>query len=114
MTAARVQFEIHKGITFGPVVIYVQGEGGSTIDLTDWAVHAQARRASKSPVAFTLPLAITDASAGQISFTLTDEQTAALPAGTYLYDVILGRPDGSRLGPVIAGPINVNSLITIV
>lgn len=112
MTPASLQLQVTKGITFGPVLIHCKGAGGTPLNLTGYTVHAQARTSPSASLAFSLPATITDAAAGTITLAWTDEQTAALPPGGFAWDLVLGTPTGERIGPILAGSINIIPIIT--
>ncbi|MFA7302071.1 MAG: hypothetical protein WC069_07200, partial [Candidatus Shapirobacteria bacterium] len=97
MTPAALNLTIIKGITFGPVLITCKDSGGAAVNLTGWSVTADARQSPSKAVAFSLAPQITDAAAGQITVGFSDEQTNALPAGTFRWDLVLERPTGERL-----------------
>ena len=62
-------------------------------DLTGYIIASQARRSAKdtSP-AITFTCTISDATSGKIKLALTNTQTAAIPAGSYKYDVEATEP----------------------
>jgi hypothetical protein len=112
MTPAPLNLTIRKGITFGPVLITCRDSSGAFVDLTGWVVSAHARKSATSDLAFSLEPQITEPLSGGITIAFTDEQTQALPAGSFKWDMVLERPTGERLGPYIAGTLSVNPIIT--
>ncbi len=109
MTPATLNLKIYHGITFGPVVITCSDDDEVAVDLTNWLVYAEARIDFRTPM-FDLAPTVTDATAGEITLALTDEQTAALPVGNFRWDLILENPAGERLGPYIAGTCIVQAI----
>ena len=54
---------------------------------------------------------VLDASAGKLTITITDEQTAALPAGVCFYDLILEQTGGAK-HVLLAGSVTVEQGVT--
>lgn len=112
MTPARLDLHISKGITFGPVLVTCKDASGNPRNLTGWSVFADARQSLTGGVAFSLAPQIVGGAGGQVSMSFTPEQTAALRAGTYRWDLVLRNPGGDRLGPYLAGKVAVDQLNT--
>lgn len=84
----RHNITIDQGATY-QLAMTLQ-HNGSVLDLTGATLRGQLRTdyADAAPAA-SFAATIIDAAAGQASLLLTAEQTAALPAGLYVYDVEL-------------------------
>jgi hypothetical protein len=54
---------------------------------------------------------VLDAAAGKLTITITDEQTAALPAGVCYYDLIIEQDDDSK-HVLLAGTVTVEQGVT--
>ena len=54
---------------------------------------------------------VLDAAAGKLTITITDEQTAALPAGVCYYDLIIEQDDNSK-HVLLAGTVTVEQGVT--
>jgi hypothetical protein len=109
MIAAELDLTIHKGTTFYRSFIW-KDEAGTPINMTGWSVEADVRKTTSSALAFTLGASITDASGGEFEFDISDEDTKALQAGTYYYDVIFDKGDGTRTEPVMSGSVTVTGI----
>lgn len=115
MTPATLNLTIYRGITFGPIVITCKDSDGVVVDLTGYSVFADARKDPlnvNTPIAFSLDPEITDADAGEITMTFTDEQAETKPLGKFGWDLVLQNPAGERLGPFIVGKVTVKLLNT--
>ena len=112
MTPATLNLTIDKGVTWGPLVITCKDADGVVVDLTGWTAYADARVNTFLPVVFSLSPVVSDAAAGKITFSMTDEQTNVLPDGACQYDMVLQNPAGERLGPYLTGTIQVNRIFT--
>ena len=94
---------INTGTDFEQVFTLASSSGNSALDLNGYtgeaklAKHAGAAEANK--VAFAVSFVVPND--GIISIRLTDEQTATLNEGRYVYDVVLD--DGSRKTRVVEG-----------
>lgn len=112
MIPAKLDLSITRGITFGPLTLVAQESSvGPVVNLTGYTVFGDVRLDLQASVAFSLPLTITNAAAGEITLTYTDEQTMALPLGVYSWDMALS-VGGVRLGPFLAGRVTVADINT--
>jgi hypothetical protein len=81
-------------------------------NLSDYTATAQLRRSPTSTTAVDFSTSISSpATSGKVVISLTDEQTAALKPGRWLYDVVIESDSGSRFR-AIEGVITVNPSIT--
>jgi hypothetical protein len=114
MTPGTFNFIIDRGVKFGPFTLTCKdatGSAGVAVNLTGWTVYADAR--SRGGVfAFSLGAEITTAASGKVTIVMTDEETDALTAGHYTYDLVFENASGERLGPYMSGTIEVNTLNT--
>ena len=87
-------------------------EGRYVFDLTGYTATAQMRRSPSSTTAtdFTC-IVIEPNTSGKINISLTDEQTALLKPGRYVYDVVIESESGTRYR-AIEGVINVMPSVT--
>lgn len=76
---------IDQGTTFS-VTINLTTDDGSEKDLTDYTVSSQIRKSYHTNTYTALTTSKIDL-AGEITLSLTPEQTSALKAGRYVYDV---------------------------
>lgn len=88
---------------------------GSPVDLTDYTARMQIRRKHDSDDAL---LDITDDDAitlggvaGTIAILLSDDETAAIPAGLHVYDLELEASDGT-VTRLLQGSCNVDAEVT--
>ena len=97
MGAATYNFEIKQGSTFNRTLTFKQSSGVA-MDLTGYGIRGQMRRYPNSTViivSFTLAI-VAPPTLGQVSWSLTSVQTAAIKAGNYYYDIelyLVGTPE---------------------
>lgn len=99
MPAAKYQFIVEQGATWAARLVYRDSDN-VPIHLGACTAAMQVRRTAESPnVVVELSTAngrITfDAPNGRIMLALTPTQTAAIPAGAYVYDLELTKLDGT-------------------
>jgi len=91
----NLDLKVKQGASFGATV-NLTNDDGTPMDLTAGSVRGQIRRkALDVDIIASLTCTITDAAAGAFTFSLTDEQTAAIVAGetttkpesNYVYDI---------------------------
>jgi hypothetical protein len=108
MKPAIHDITIRRGATFGPKRFAFKDDAGNPVDLIGWKVWAHARKRPLGPLLFDLAPQITDAPAGVVTIYRTDEQTSAYPRlEEGAWDLLLENPDGERIGPLVAGFVNV-------
>ena len=98
MAAAKHNLVIEQGVDFS-LEVTLTNSAGAAINLTNNTFTSKIRRSpetsalqhSSSDISFTVN--ITNAGAGQVTFSLPDEKTAALPGDNLIYDIF--RTDGS-------------------
>jgi len=101
---------VDAGSTYSNIVT-VNAANGSPLDLTGYSVASQMRKSYQSSTAYAFTASIYNATGGKIRLQLTDEQSEAIPAGRYLYDVEIESPSGTRTR-VIEGIVTVTPQIT--
>jgi hypothetical protein len=109
MIAGKLDLEIKKGCTFYKVLTW-EDSAGTPIDITGWTPQCDARKSLSGDVEFDLGVTVTDGAAGEFTMEISDEDTAELTAGSYRYDLIFDKPDGTRSEPVIEGRVVVKQV----
>lgn len=102
---------IDQGATFRQVVEWLD-ESGFPVDLSTYTARMQIRPRN-GPALIDLTTENTRialSAEGEITLTLTATETAALPAGTYYYDLEVAQ--GSVAYRVIEGAVTINRNIT--
>ena len=107
MDAGELDLDIFLHCDFSYTLTWEDDDG--PMDLSGWGVEAMVRHPLGGALIVDLAPEITDAGAGEISISITDEQTAELTPGTYRWDLILITPAGERLPPVLAGKATVRT-----
>lgn len=100
----RLDLELHQGASLLPVRHTLLQQDGTPVDLTGYQVRGQIRRkALAADVVATFATALApDPTEGWYQFSLTDEQTQAIPCGDkitdqdslYEWDMEIEDPDG--------------------
>ena len=122
----KLALDIRQGATFGPHYLELKQEDGTDVNLTGSTFRAQIRRKAldANPVVATITCTI-DVAVGapgapaRVKFTMTDETTAAIPAGEqptesasqYVWDMEWEDSLGNVL-PVAYGPVTVLREVT--
>jgi hypothetical protein len=101
---------VDAGSTYS-TIITVTASNGQALNLTGYTVASQMRKSYQSSTAHAFTASIYDAAAGKIRLQLTDEQSEAIPAGRYLYDVEIESTSGTRTR-VVEGIVTVQPQIT--
>jgi hypothetical protein len=101
-----------RGCTFPAIVLTFSGQSGP-VDLTGWVPYAEVRLVSHGRVILDLEPVITDAVNGEVTLAaFTDEETAALKQGDYLWDFIMDDGTGAIMGRFLAGDFNIVNKVT--
>ena len=107
--ATKANLFIDQGTTY-ETVLTLTDEDGNVLDLTDATAASQIRKSySSSPAAeFTTSINV---SAGEITLTLTADQTGSIVAGRYVYDVELTDAE-NKITRIVEGIVTVNPQVT--
>ncbi len=111
---ANLDVTFLRTIDFVAVQYQLTDANGAPIDYTGYTIDADARKTPDSPLAFTMGASWVDASTGTYQIARTDVETAAMPVGEYLYDVVLTTPAPAslRLPPVFTAKVFVKNVCT--
>jgi hypothetical protein len=101
---------VDAGSTYSNIIT-VTASNGQSLNLAGFTVASQMRKSYQSSVAYSFNASVYDASAGKIRLQLTDEQSEAIPAGRWLYDVEIESSAGVKTR-VVEGIVTVNPQIT--
>ena len=101
---------IDQGATFTTTVT-VTDSNGDAVNLSGYSVAAQIRKSHLSSTSTAFTASISNASAGEITISLTDSQTTSLEAGRYVYDVLITASGGTKTR-VVEGQVTVNPSVT--
>ena len=101
---------IDQGATFTTTVT-VTDANGDAVSLSGYSVAAQIRKTFLSSSATAFTATISNASAGEITISLSPTQTTALEAGRFVYDVLITASGGTKTR-VVEGQVTVNPSVT--
>lgn len=106
-TYAGLEFDI-QAVGIGTNSVYTK----RAVDLTDWLVWAYVKAAVGGALQLDLAPTVSSPTTGRVDLSMTDTETAALTAGTFVWDLILENPDGERIGPLFSGGFSVLRPVT--
>lgn len=112
MPAAYVELYMDQGTSFRNIINLMDDTINSNINIDGYIISSQMRRSYYSANASAnLVCTITDAPNGEITMTLSANNTANLKAGRYLFDVNT-IDNSNNVSRVLEGIITVNPRIT--
>ncbi|GEP46418.1 hypothetical protein [Brevifollis gellanilyticus] len=112
MKPGRHDFQIDRGVDFAGLLLVCLNQAGAEIDLSAFTPQLAARRSLTKPVAFTLSASLGGGEGEIMIAEMSDTQTAALPLGDYLYDLVLEDDEGRRWGPCLTGNLRITDIVT--
>lgn len=116
MPAAKVMLTIEQGATYNQTLLYFNPDGVTPINLTGVTAKMQIRPTAESSTLI-IELSTTNGRIvivpleGKLTLSITDEDTNALPAGKYVYDLELYNPDGTT-ARFIEGKVTIHAAVT--
>lgn len=114
MNPGRYNLAVYKGTTFELKPVWKIG--GVPVNLSGYTADMQVRYATDTSIIVELSTAngrITiDSAYGRVNLKLTATETAALPAGTYQYDLNLTNTADSTVYKILQGVFIVNASVT--
>jgi hypothetical protein len=102
---------IDQGADFSTGITLYSDNGITPLNLTGYAFTSQMRKSYASSTATTFACTVPNPTTGQVILTLTANQTGALKAGRYLYDIEMVDVTTYRTRPV-EGVVIVSPQIT--
>lgn len=106
--ATKSNLVIDQGATFS-TDLTLTDENGDALNLTGYTANSQLRKwyTSTNSVSFSTT---TNNSIGVVTLSLSSNQTAALTAGRYVYDVEIS--DGTTISRIVEGIVTVTPNVT--
>lgn len=107
--------------TYGGVQFDIQAVGTGTnsiytkrpIDLTGWTIVSNVKsQLVGGTLIVDLAPDFSSPTTGKVDLSMTDEETAALGVGNFVWDLILADPSDTVIGPLFSGTFNVLSTVT--
>ena len=93
-------------------VITVTTAVGTALDLTGYTIKSQLRKSYQSSQSFDFTATVANALQGKIRLALTADQSEAIPAGRWLYDVEITQTSTAKKKRVVEGIVVVTPQIT--
>lgn len=101
MTPGKLDLTVYQGATWTQTLIWKTGAPAAPVDLTGSAARMQARTRTDAPDPPLLSLTTENGgialggALGTVDLTLSASATAALPAGSFVYDLEIVHPDST-------------------
>ena len=110
MAAGTYNFTVEQGATFTRVLTLKEND--SVMNLTGYSAASQMRAtADTSTVAGTFTATVSNASAGEITLSMTATQTGNIEEGIYVYDTEITSGAGS-ITRILQGKVTVTANVT--
>lgn len=109
--AVYANISIDQGSTFSSTVT-VEGSDGLVFNLTGYTVRGQIRKSYTSTSFTAFTAAVLSAVNGTITVSLTAQQTLALAAGRYRYDVEVVQTSTGNVTRVVEGQVEISAGVT--
>jgi hypothetical protein len=112
--AVYEELQIDQGSTFRYEITITNDLDDAPSDLTGFTIKSEIRKSYKSLAisgTFTTAFRSSNPLLGRIILSMTDEETAAIKSGRYLYDVIITSADGATYR-IIEGIADVTPMVT--
>ena len=93
-------------------IVTVISKSGAPLNLTGFVAKSQMRKSFSSSQSFTFLSEIYDAATGRIKLYLSATQSAAIPAGRWLYDIEITQESTGIKKRVVEGVVTVTPQIT--
>ena len=108
--AVVANITIDQGSAFDST-IDVEDAGGNPADLTGYSARGEIRKTYASSNAVTFSASVSDPSNGKINISLSGDQTGAMKAGRYVYDVEVVS-SGGVITRVVEGQVEITPRVT--
>jgi len=110
MSAGTYNFILEQGATFNRILTLK--EDGAVMDLTGYSVASLMRSThDSSTVVGTFTCTVSNASAGEITMSMTASTTGAIEEAIYVYDVEIANSAGT-VTRIMEGTVTVNPEVT--
>lgn len=106
--STRANIVIDQGTTFS-TVITINDSAGTPVDLTYYTVKSQFRKTYNSTNAYSFSVSAN--STGAITMSINATASAAVPAGRYVYDLVLTDIAGAA-SRVVEGQVTINPSVS--
>ena len=110
--AVYEELTVDQGATFRYQVVLRETSDESEFDLTGYTAAAHMKRSHRAASITETFTCVVDSPRGVITISLTDEQTAAIKPGRYVFDIVLSSPTGT-VDRVTEGIVDITPAVTI-
>jgi hypothetical protein len=111
MTAFSINFIVERNADYSSEINITNESNGSPLNLAGYTSQATMKRSHTSSVSYNINVEFADRIGGVLRIFLTNEETSNIPAGRYVYDVIITSPNGVKTR-VVEGIIEVSPGVT--
>ena len=110
--AVLSNLSIDQGSDFSAEVV-VEDSTGNIANLTGYTGAGQIRKTYTSSTKVDFGVAVTSATGGLLTLTLTNAVTNAMKAGRYVYDVEITKTSNGEKTRVVEGQVTINPGVTV-
>ena len=103
--AAYTEISLEQYASYSSIIT-VSDTNGDALNLSGYTANSQIRKSYYSSTANTFTVTITGTSNGEITLSMTSANSANLPIGRMLYDLVITSPEGVKTR-VVEGIVNV-------
>lgn len=107
--ATRANIVIDQGTTFS-TFIYINDALGNPVDLTAYSVKSQMRKDYTSLNAYSF--SVTGDNQGMITMSLSSNASSSIPAGRYVYDLLVINEEEGSSSRVLEGQVTINPSVS--
>ena len=97
MTVFVRNLTINSGEDFSEDLDVLSADGSGGVDLTGYSANSHLRKHPDSSSFTTIAVGITSAAEGKIKISIASTITTNIKPGRHVYDVLLTKPNGSKL-----------------
>ena len=111
--ASTTNLYIDQGSDYD-TVITVRASTGLPLDLSNYTVISQLRKSFESSTAYDFTAAVTGSpSEGRIRLTMAAAYSATIPAGRWMYDVLITNTETNAARRVVEGIVTISPRVSI-
>ena len=110
--AVLSNLSVDQGTDFSAEVV-VEDSSGNIANLTGYTGAGQIRKTYTSSTKVDFGVAVTNATGGLLTLTLTNAVTNAMKAGRYVYDVEITKTSNGEKTRVVEGQVIINPGVTV-
>jgi hypothetical protein len=111
MTAFSINFIVEKNADYSTEINITNESNGAPLNLAGYTAEAKMKKSHTSSTFYNINVEFADRIGGILRIFLTNIETSNIPAGRYVYDVVINSPNGIKTR-VVEGIIEVSPGVT--